>query len=204
MDQFPPNSDASKRPQPEKRVEQITKGNVVRKKKGLGRQFKEDFLGGDLKTAWTYMVIDVALPAARDMIYESASAWFQKLIFGDGLRRRGATTPQAGPMGYVQYNRMSQQSQTGPQRAISRAGRSQHNFDEIVLDSRVEAEQVLERMSDVLDKFDVVTVADLYELVGINAAHTDGKWGWSNLTGAGVRHIREGYLLDLPEPLPLN
>jgi len=43
-----------------------------------------------------------------------------------------------------------------------------------------------------------------YELVGLDSTHTDHKWGWEELTGAGVSRIRGGYLLDLPEPEPLG
>jgi len=41
-------------------------------------------------------------------------------------------------------------------------------------------------------------------LVGLAATHTDNKWGWTDLSGAGVSRIRGGYLLDLPEPEPLD
>jgi hypothetical protein len=48
-----------------------------------------------------------------------------------------------------------------------------------------------------------VSVADLYELLGVAADHTDQKWGWRTLGGASVRRVRDGYLLDLPQPEPI-
>jgi hypothetical protein len=141
------------------------------------------------------------------MIVEAGSQGIEKLIFGEA-RRRGARSPQAGATGYVSYNRISGPANVGrlagPARAISRAARSRFNFDEIILDSRTEAEEVIDRLFDLVSRYEQATVADLYELVGISSTHTDHRWGWLDLHGAGVSRIRGGYLLDLPEPEPIE
>ena len=204
MDQpeFPPNSEASK-----KKIERVTSGDPVRKKKSLRKQFSETFVAGDMKSAVQYVMFDVLLPAAKDMVVEAGSAGIEKLIFGESRRRRGATPPQAGPTGYVSYNRYSGPMGTGlnaAQRVISRQSRARHDFDEIVLDSRVEAEEVIDRLFDLVSRYESATVADLYELVGLASTHTDHKWGWTDLQGSGVSRVRDGYLLDLPDPEPLN
>lgn len=203
--EFPPNSEASKKGR-DKKIERVTSGEVTRKKKSLRKQFQETFIAGSMQTAVRYVAFDVLLPAAREMIYESVSEGFRNLIFGDKSRRRGSTTPQSGPTGYVQYNRASTGPPwaSSPQRAMSRQARARHDFDEIVLDSRAEAEEVIDRLYDVVNKYEFASVADLYELVGLPSVHTDNKWGWSNIRGAGVSRVRDGYLLDLPDPEPLD
>jgi hypothetical protein len=200
--EFPSNSNASKQ-RSEKKIERVTSGEVVRKKKSLRKQFSDTFIAGDMKSATRFVLMDVLLPAARDMIFDAASEGVHRLIFGDkGGRRRGATPPQSGPTGYVQYNRQSVLS--SPQRALSRQARAKHDFDEIVLDSRVEAEEVIDRLYDVVSRYESASVADLYELVGLSSTHTDHKWGWTDIRGAGVSRVRDGYLLDLPSPEPLT
>lgn len=202
--EFPPNSDISKRKLSEDRnVERVTSGEPVRRKKSLRRQFGETFVAGDAKSALKYVVLDVLLPAAKDMIVDAGAQGIEKLIYGDS-RRRGSMHPQSGPTGYVQYNRFSGSRQTSSQRALSRQGRARHDFDEIVLDSRAEAEEVIDRLFDLVSRYDTATVADLYELVGLASSHTDHKWGWTDIRGAGVSRIRDGYLLDLPDPYPLD
>jgi hypothetical protein len=204
---FPPNSEASKRNiLDDKNVTQVTSGKAVRKKKSLRKQFSETFVAGDVKTALRYAVLDVLLPAAKDTALDVGNAWWEKLLFGDS-RRRGSTPPQSGPTGYVQYNRYSGimgSRLPSAQRAISRQARTRHDFDEIILESRVEAEEVIDRLFDLVSRYESATVADLYELVGLNSTHTDHKWGWTNIRGAGVSRTRDGYLLDLPEPQPLD
>jgi hypothetical protein len=74
-----------------------------------------------------------------------------------------------------------------------------------VIASRQEAEEVLDRMYDLISQYDAVTVAELYELTGLESSHTDQKWGWEDLRGSGVGRVRGGgYLLELPEPISLG
>ena len=203
--EFPPNSEISKkRKNQEKDITPVVSGNAVRRKKSLRKQFSETFVAGDARIAIRYVAFDVLLPAAKDMVVESFTQGIEKLIFGDS-RRRGSTQPLAGPTGYVSYNRYSMGDRSsGPSRALSRQARSRHNFDEIILADRVEAEEVIDKLFELVSRYESASVADLYELVGLNSTHTDHKWGWADLHGAGVSRIRGGYLLDLPEPEPLD
>lgn len=207
--QFPANSARGKADaepeQEDKKIEQLTDEPATRRKKTLGKRFSTLFFGGDAKSAGQYMIYEVLLPAAKDMIAEAGSQGIERLIFGETRRRRGGpSAPMSGPTGHVSYNRISSPSAQAPPRAISRRARAQHDFDEIVLQSRDEAERVLDRMFDLIGRYDSATVADLYELVGLNSTHTDQKWGWTDVRGASVSRVRSGgYLLDLPEPQPL-
>jgi hypothetical protein len=79
-----------------------------------------------------------------------------------------------------------------------------HDFDEIILPDYAVAKEVLSQMYEILEQFDEVTVADLYQLAGISSTPVDYKWGWDNLFGSRVARTRGGYLLDLPRPEPLK
>jgi hypothetical protein len=204
---YPPNSEASKRRLQEeaKNIKRVTTEDPVRRRKPLRKQFQETFVAGDAKTASRYVIFDVLIPAAKDTIVEVLSQGIEKLIYGDSRRRTGSTPPASGPTGLVSYNRYAMQSrQTSPQRTMSRMARSRHDFDEVVLTSRTEAEEVIDRLFEVVSRYGSASVADLYELVGISGTHVDNKWGWTDLRGAGVSRVRGGYLLDLPEPQPLD
>ena len=79
-----------------------------------------------------------------------------------------------------------------------------YNYDDIILDTRREAEEVLDRMQDLIDSYGMVSVADLYDLVGINGSYTDNKYGWTHLRSTDVQRVRDGYLLKLPKALPFD
>lgn len=207
--EFPPNSEVSKREAEveDKHIEPIV-SDAVRRKKPLRKKFSEVFIAGSAKTAIGYALWEVLLPAAKDTVVEVITQGVEKLFFGDSRRYRGTTTPQSGPTGYVSYNRysgpMGASRMSGPQRVISRQARARHDFDEIILESRTEAEEVIDRLYEVISRYESATVADLYQLVGLSSSHTDYKWGWTDIRGAGVTRSRDGYVLDLPEPIPLG
>lgn len=196
---YPPNSKAARSSTEPKRVERVVSAEATRRKKSLGKQFQNTFFGGSARQAVEYMVFNVLIPAAKDALADAGAQGIEKLIFGES-RRKG---PSHGPPGYVSYNRMSQRP--GPAgmmpRQLSSRARQQHDFDEILLASRREAESVIDQMYDVLSQYEAVTVADLYTMTGLTSTHTDHKWGWTDLRGTQVRRVRnDGYLLDLPEP----
>jgi hypothetical protein len=70
--------------------------------------------------------------------------------------------------------------------------------------SREEAENVIERLGDIIDVYKVATVADLHSLCDLPSTYIDNKWGWQALNYASVRQIREGFLLDLPPAEPIS
>lgn len=205
MDKFPPNSDKSKLGEQEtepKKVKRVTTSEPIRRKKSLGSKFKDTFFGGDGRTAIQYVWFSVLIPAAKDALAEAGAQGIEKLIFGESRRQRNA--PPSGPLGHVSYHRYSRAGHSEPPRQISQRARSQHDFDEIVLSSRQEADEVVDRLYDLVSRYDEASVADLYELVGMRSTHTDHKWGWRDVRGTGTVKVREGYLISLPEPQPLS
>lgn len=211
MEDFPPNSKRSQEGAREapKRVEQVTSGEVVRRKKPLGKQFKSTFFGGDGRTAADYVIFHVLIPAVKDMIVEAGQTAIERIIHGESrsMRRRGMGGPPSGASGHIDYRGMSNRDDRPPmpRGGPSRRARARHDFDDIVLSSRSEAEEVIDRLFDLINRYEAATVADLYELTGIQASHTDNKWGWTDMRGSTVARVRNGgYLLNLPDPEPLE
>lgn len=214
MQDFPANSQKAKgqaQPEEPKKIERVTSAEAVRRKRGLGRQFKETFIGGSAKMALQYMVGEVIIPSAKDMMAEAMQSGIDKLIYGESARpRRGAAPTSYSNVGHVNYQRMSSPTQSPvnkppTNRMLSLRSRSRQNFDEIMIPSRQEAEEVIERMYDILSGYGSVSVSDLYHLTGIQGSHTDKKWGWTDLHGSQVARLRSGgFLLDLPVPEPLD
>lgn len=212
MDQFPGNSKLPDRARareepPKKVVESVVQGKVTRRKTPIGRRLTQNLIGGDAQSVWGYMLGEIVIPYARDMIYEAFAGGLERAIFGteSGGRSRGRS--RGGRTDYQSpFNRNRGSSRYDePRREMSRRGRSMHSFDEIVLDSRIEAEEVLDRLEAMLDKYDSVTVADFYELCGVEATYTDQKYGWTNLASAKPQRIPGGgHLVRMPPPEPLD
>lgn len=218
MDQFPPNSrrivpgPPASEPKEPKKVERITTGEAVRRKTPLGRRFVATFFKGDARQAWVDVIADVLVPAAKDMVTDAVTQGVERMIYGESRgrsRRSSYGSNITSRLSYGQYHspvgRASGLSQRrDEERSISRRGRASHDFDEIILPTRPEAEEVIDRLFDLVSRYEVATVSDLYSLVGVTGEYTDEKWGWDDIRGAAVSRVREGYLLDLPKPKALD
>lgn len=199
---------------PEKKIEKVIEGTVIQKKKPLSKRFMETFFGGDFKSAAQYLAAEVLLPEARRMIVEMAWKGTERVVFGDTRARpRGYQGYSSGSR--YNYNAVSY-SQDPRERQLSRSRanlpdqpsrpqpRARAGDQDLIFPSREEAERVLEQLMLIIDKYDVTSVADLHEMVGLPTTHTDQKWGWDRLTDVVIRQVREGYLLDLPPADPIN
>lgn len=196
MDEFKGNSHKQK--EEKKEIKQITSGKVVKKEKSLGKKVGQSLLGDDSKDVGSYILHDVLIPALKDTISDMVTGGIEMLLFGKSSNRtrsRGSTS-KYGKVNYSSYS--SSPSERAGAHKISNRGRNKHDFDEIVLESRGEAEDVISHLVDLVDDYGMASVADLYDLVGIASSYTDNKYGWTNLSSAGVSRTRNGYLLNLP------
>lgn len=223
MDDFPSNSERrtsrpvrdqgpakpdKQEPQP-KQIQRIVEGEVIRRKKSFGKRFKELFVG-DGRSVRDMVLEDILVPGFRDMAYDAFTSGVEGMLYRGDHRPRGGRRPsqRGGPWsnGNVRYDRVSGSRERRfedprDRREMTPRGRANHNFDEVILSTFAEANEVLGQMYDLLEQYDAVTVADLYRLVGITATPVDLKWGWTELFDAGVTRTRgNGYLLDLPNP----
>lgn len=103
----------------------------------------------------------------------------------------------------VSYSEQSNQNAIA-KRSISDRARAQHDFSEIIFESRPEANGVLDDMRTHLEKYQSITIDQMYSFIGIDPTFRDSAWGWTNLDGSFVKHVRNGFVLELPSPEPLN
>lgn len=212
MENFPSNSNHAPRPKNEriakpepKKVVPVVTGEARKRKKPMSRRFAETFFGGaSPRDVWAYVLLDVLIPAGRDMVAEAGREAIERTIYGDShasARRRSRSRNDDSPFGKVRYDKMSRDRRDrDSDRYVSRRGRAKHDFDEIVLDNRHEAQDVLEQLRELVDRYDEATVADFYTLANAPWEYTDQKYGWTDLRDAGIVRVRDGYLVDLPRP----
>ncbi len=211
--EFPGNSHKSKEAPPEeKKIERVTEGKVIRQKPSLGKRFTSLFIAGDQDSVMKYVMMDVLLPGARDMVADAVTQYVERMIFGEARstsRRPGIRSASTGVPGYVSYNRYAAGASKATPEAPRAGGlsvrdRATHNFESLVLETRPDAEEVIDRLFDLIAKYEQATVADLYELSGLTSEFTDQNWGWTDIRGADVQRVRNGYLLRLPAPVSLK
>lgn len=200
---YKPNSYKSKEEQAEstektKRVEKVVSGTVKTKKKSELAKLSDVFIPGDIQNVKSYIFSDVLVPAIVDAVEDIVTKGIRMLLRGDaGARDRRSTADRVSYVKY--YDRKDDFRRTDTSRT-----RTGYNYDDVILQTRGEAEEVLSRMDEIIDTYGVVSVSDLYDLVGVTGNYTDNKYGWTNIRNAKPVRVRDGYMLDLPKVLPIN
>lgn len=183
----------------------VTTSGTIRKA-SLGSRMRETFAGEGARETGMYVFFDVIIPAIKAMTFDTITQGADRILFGgrDVIRSGVANAPRTR----TNYNQISTKAANnyygrnfeGGGREISRAARNNHRFDEILLDSRGEAETVLDTMQDLISRFEWVSVPEFYSMVGVTSEFTDEKWGWTNVSTAQIRPSRGKYVILLPSP----
>jgi hypothetical protein len=199
-----PNKDKEKKPA--KQIEKVVTGEAVQKPKSIGRKFKDIFFGGNVKASARFVTADVILPAFRDLLVDAISNGARRVVYGESMYRSRRPTDYrprvqySNPINPIYRNdprydtrpRANLPDQRNPYRTERR------DANDIVLESKMDADRVVESLFEIVDKYEVASLADLYDLLGWQSSHTDNKWGWTQLNNIEVRQVRDGYLIDLP------
>lgn len=199
IEKYQPNSHKSKEvveeQQPveeKKKVEKVVAGTVKTKKKSsIGKVFKS-FVSEDAKSIKTYLVGDIIVPTIKKTISDTVDM----ILFGGSKKSRSNISR-------VSYRSFYDEPRTSRdvREPVQTVG---YSYDDIIVESRGDAEEVLSQMNDLIDTYQVVSVADLYDLVGLTGNYTDNKYGWTNLRNADVVRVRDGYMLKLPRAVPIK
>ena len=174
-----------------KKIEPIAKAKT--KKKSEIKKFTDVFIAEDVTSVKNYIVNDVLIPAAKKAISDIVTNGIDMILYGEA-RGKDRRRDGGSRVSYTKYYERDRDRDRDYDRNRSR--RSVYDYDDIILDTRREAEDVLNRMDDLIDAYGMVSVADLYDLVGVSGNYTDNN--------AEVRRTRDGYLIKLPKALPFD
>lgn len=186
----------------DKQLKKVVVGEVITKKKPFGTRVRETLFGEELSVVSRYLASEVLLPAFRKLVVDSVSKGAERLIYGDNAPRGGRTeySPSLSFGRSQTYTNYNKRTNSRPVTTGFRGPRSNHQVDDVIVGTRRDAFAVLEKMQDIIDAYDVVSVSDFKELTGYTPTSVDNDWGWTYLNDADVREVREGYLIRLPNP----
>lgn len=204
MPDYKPNSNKYKQEQmdakEERRAEKIVQGGVKVKKKNEVRKFADSLISEEAHNIKSYIVMDLLIPAIKNTILDIITGSAEMLFGTDRRSRRRSTVDRVS---FVDYSgRYRDRDRVTSSESRVRTG---CDFDDIVLDSRGEAEEVLAQLDAMIDTYKVARVSDLYDLVGVTGPYTANRYGWTNLRNAEAQRLRDGgYLLKLPRAIPID
>lgn len=180
----------AERNEEKKKIEKVVTGQVKTKKKSGMSKFMSGFVSDDAQNIKSYLVRDVVVPTIKKTITDIVD-----MILYGGKHKSSRT-----PASRVSYRSFYDEPRERREPVASQA----YNYDDVILDSRGDAEEVLDRLNEIIDQYQIASVADFYELVGVSGTYTDNRYGWTNLSGACVERTRDGYQIRLPRALPIK
>ena len=209
MDNYPNNSNRFKEEQEQKKkkaevaktkenrkVQKVTTGKVRTKKRS---KVLDNFISEDVTDVKDYIIQDILIPTFKNTLSQMVSNGIDMMLFGEvrGDKRSRGKTDRVSYREYYDRDRDRDERRSRSRNAC--------DYDDIILDSKAEAEHVLDKMDELIGRYDHVTVADLYDLVGYDGGgYTANRYGWTSMRNADYTRLRDGgYLLKLPSAKPI-
>lgn len=188
MDEFKPNSHKSKESL-EKKVKKAVVTGARTKKKSEIKKFTDIFISDDLQNVKSYVLLDVFIPALKKAISDIVDM----LLYGETERTKKSNASK------VSYRSFYEKEAKPYQKANVDV-----DFCYVEVDTRRDAEAILNAMDEIVSTYGVVSVADMYDLAQIEHSFTHTKYGWTDVRNASVVRNRNGYVLKMPKCMPLD
>ena len=183
-----------------KKLESVVSGNVSMRKKTTLKKVADIFFQKDINDVKSYLIMDVLIPEIRDALYNLVMNGLDMMLY-DRKRTRKSSSNTMRVNYSAKYNNQTSIPESSNSSPRTKSGL---NFDDVVFDDRMDAEEVLNQMLNIIEQYDSVSVADFCELAGIPGEYTDRKYGWTSLGAAEVKRISGGgYILKLPRVILL-
>ena len=186
----------------EKQIQPVISGGAkVQKQTCLGR-FKDDIVAESFKNVGEWLWSEVVIPNTKRFIDDLVTNGIHMFLYGKG---GGPKSSSIQKISYSNGSSFVNYSTTSKDTVRAGAGNNGINYDNIVFDSRGDAEAVLTQMEDMIDQFGMVSIADLYEMAELPVpSYTLNNYGWTSLKSACTMACRDGFLIKLPKATNLK
>lgn len=183
----------------DKQIQKVVK-NPAKIKTNEARKLADIFISEDIANVKNYIFMDVIVPAVKKAIYDVVTNGIDMFLYGgSGKGKSNSTTSKVSYRNY--YERKDGGGYRGSENTVSR---NAFDYDNIVFDNRGEAEAAKQQMMDLIGRYGIVTVGDLYEMANQTPPYTAQKYGWMDVSNAETQRVRDGYILKLPRAVPID
>lgn len=204
MNDYTPNShkfreDQKVTTEERKKPEKVISGTAKVKKKSGAQKFADVFIAEDISTVKHYFIYEVVIPIIKGSICDIGKRGIESLFGG---KKSGYSDSRADKVTFRDYSSISRFDSvpyTGSE------SKRVYSYDKVIIDTRSEAEDILVRMDEIMKEYGNVSVADFYELAGVNDYDfTAHNYGWTDIRSADVYRTGEGYMIKLPKAFAIN
>lgn len=204
MEEYASNSDRSREikpidTQPVKKIESTLSGNATIQKKSGFERFKDSIIAEDINNVGSWIFNEVIVTSFKRAIFDIVTNGIDMLLYGKASAKQTSQSRTSYSGYYTSGGSRYQTSSFMDQR--SKPAVKSFSYDNIVFPTRGEAEEALEDMLEVIDRYGNVSVSDFYEIAKVKEVpdYTFNDYGWFNIPrNTDVLRCRDGYILKLP------
>lgn len=174
----------------ERHLEKVIQGETKKRKKSEVRKFASLFTPEDTVGVKEYILFDIVIPGIKNAMMDVLSI----MLFGEAGRSRRS---DGSGRSKLTYHRGSIDERR--ERDYARPRSSSFEYDDILFETRGDAEVVLDQLDAEIEQYGMASVGDLYDLAGVTCrSYTANKYGWTDIRNAKVVRVSDGYILQLP------
>jgi len=176
----------------------VVHGEVKRRKRSM---LASIFTPEDVTSVSAYIIGDVLVPKARDMIANTLKDSVDAIFYGTDA----APAKHSSMASKVSYRKYYDQKQDTQRRTSSVAREPlTYEYEEVVIESKAEAAEVIDKMNEIIDVYGHASIADMNQLLNMTGKWTDNDYGWDDISDARIVHTRDGYSIKMPRVIPLD
>lgn len=197
MAEIKPNSHKYRKEheQQNKQIQPVIDANVVEKKKKLGHEMVKALIADDISDIKTRFIMDNLIPTIQSFVLKSVNDVLSMLFYG----RPAAPQKKNSIASVISYRQGDYTDYTkGGGRPIVSDRTSRTGYEDLTLTDQDKAKEVLYRMDEIIETYDSVSVADLYQLCNITPSPSDFNYGWTDISTADVVRVRDGWTIKMP------
>lgn len=188
-------------------VKKVTKGKVKVKKKSEISKIASNMISQEVTSIKEYAIYEVVIPVIKDTITQLVKGSIDMLFYGEVRsssrgRSGGGHASKVSYQDYFDSKYSDRKSTRTDERRIPRG----LSYDEIGFTNKADADDVLDRMDEIIEQYGVVRVADFFEMAGVTGnGPTDHNYGWTSINNARVERDRFGeYFIKIGRPAPIR
>lgn len=190
--QIPSNSKKSK-------LNPVVKTEDIVSKNRTVDNLSKSFIKEDIRDIGNYVLFDLIIPGVKDTILNMLEMAF----FGSSSRNRRNGNRSYNAPSYYNYSSASRYNTSYYNNGRAREARRM-DYKNIILRNKMDADEVVRRLHERIRESGAASISDLYELMGMDSNWNDHQFGWVEERDIGVRHVSNGWLIDVSDAYSLN
>lgn len=148
-----------------------------------------------------YVNEEIIKPAIKNIIVDAVTSGINMVMYGErgGSSRQRSYNHQVRSNYRPSTNYSSNYRAAEPER-VAHVRTPRNQVEEYIIGDRLDAAHVLTSLKENADRYDSVSVADYYDLIGVPTKFTDNNYGWTfdSIVHATVVPVRNGYTIKFP------